>query len=83
LHYDTLKPSGEVFIKDIGGAKYAVFLHKGAYEGLKSTYDSIGDWIVQSGAELRDEPLFERYLNRDPRRTKPENLRTEIYIPVV
>jgi AraC family transcriptional regulator len=26
--------------------------------------------------------MFEKYLNRDPRRTKPENLRTEIYVPI-
>ena len=25
---------------------------------------------------------FEKYLNHDPRRTKPENLKTEIYIGI-
>jgi AraC family transcriptional regulator len=30
-----------------------------------------------------ERPCFEKYLYRDPRRTKPENLRTEIWIPVV
>lgn len=79
----SVEPSGEVFVKTIGGGRYAVFLHKGAYANLKSTYDAIGDWIVSSGSKVRDEPMFERYLNRDPRRTKPENLRTEIYVPVV
>jgi AraC family transcriptional regulator len=41
------------------------------------------DWVVSEGVGLRDAPLFEKYLNRDPRRTKPENLRTEIYVPIV
>jgi len=59
-----------------------MFLHKGAYENLKATYDRIGDWIVESGVEIRDLPMFEKYLNRDPRRTKPENLKTEIYVPL-
>ncbi|MEZ8051404.1 GyrI-like domain-containing protein [Vibrio sp. 1F169] len=36
----------------------------------------------RGGFELRDQPCFEVYLNRDPRRTKPENLKTEIYIPI-
>lgn len=73
---------GEVQSKTVSGGKYAVFLHKGSYENLKATYDQVGDWIVENGTALRDEPMFERYLNRDPRRTKPENLRTEIYVLV-
>ena len=78
----SVKQEGEIFSKIIEGGKYAMFLHKGAYENLKSTYDEIGDWIVESGAEVRDLPMFEKYLNRDPRRTKPENLKTEIYVPL-
>jgi len=78
----TVQPQGEILNKIIDGGKYAVFLHKGAYENLKSTYDMIGDWIVEQGINLRDKPMFEKYLNRDPRRTKPENLKTEIYVPI-
>ena len=78
----TVRPSGEVLNKVIDGGKYAMFLHKGSYENLKNTYDEVGDWIVESGVELRDVPMFEKYLNRDPRRTKPENLKTEIYLPI-
>jgi AraC family transcriptional regulator len=78
----TVEPQGEISAKTIDGGKYAMFLHKGAYENLKATYDDIGDWIVESGIEVRDLPMFEKYLNRDPRRTKPENLKTEIYVPL-
>ena len=78
----SVTPEGEVATKTIEGGKYAMFLHKGPYENLNETYDKIGDWIVESGAEIRDLPKFEKYLNRDPRRTKPENLRTEIYVPL-
>ncbi len=53
-----------------------------AYENLKATYDMIGDWIVESGVNLEDKLIFEKYLNRDPRRTKPENLKMEIYVPI-
>ena len=79
----SVQPEGEVASKTIEGGKYAMFLHKGAYENLKETYDAIGDWILKSGYEVRDLPMFEKYLNRDPRRTKPENLKTEIYVPLL
>lgn len=78
----TVKPEGEILSKIIEGGKYAMFLHKGAYENLKATYDEIGDWIVESGLDVRDLPMFEKYLNRDPRKTKLENLKTEIYVPL-
>lgn len=67
----------------IAGGRYAKFLHKGAYEGFKETYSYIfNDWLPESHYKVRDEPCFEIYLNRDPRRTKPENLKTEVYIPI-
>ncbi|MCF6203609.1 MAG: AraC family transcriptional regulator [Methylococcaceae bacterium] len=67
----------------ITGGCYAKFLHKGAYEGFKDTYSYIfNDWLPESHYKVRDKPCFEIYLNRDPRRTKPENLKTEVYIPI-
>lgn len=68
----------------ISGGQYAMFLHKGAYEGLKQTYASIfNDWLPDSEFSIKEsQPCFEVYLNRDPRKTKPENLKTEIYIPL-
>jgi len=78
----SVKPESEIASKTIEGGKYAMFLHKGAYENLKATYDEIGDWVVESDFEVRDLPMFEKYLNRDPRRTKPKNLKTEIYVPL-
>ena len=53
------------------------------YEQFSQTYDLIfGRWLPESGETLRDAPCLERYLNRDPRRTKVENLRTEIFVPI-
>jgi len=40
-------------------------------------------WLPGSNKKLRDKPCFDIYLNKDPRRTKPENLKTEIYLPIV
>ncbi|MGF1724848.1 AraC family transcriptional regulator [Photobacterium nomapromontoriensis] len=68
----------------IAGGKYAKFLHTGSYDNLQNTYSYIfNDWLPDSGYKLIDNPPFEHYLNKDPRRTKPENLKTEIYIPIV
>ncbi|MBK8900883.1 MAG: AraC family transcriptional regulator [Anaerolineaceae bacterium] len=90
LRYDAcltlnqpIEPQGEFGVQTIAGGRYALFVHKGPYENFTETYRLIfGQWLAQSGERLRDVPAFERYLNRHPRRTKPENLRTEIYIPL-
>jgi AraC family transcriptional regulator len=78
-----VKPEDEIGIQTLNGGRYAVFLHKGPYDKLGETYNAIfSGWFPSSGERLRDAPYFEVYLNRDPRRTKPENLRTEICIPI-
>ncbi len=85
LDLDTpITPEDNLTKHVIAGGSYAVFLHKGPYEGLQETYSAIfNHWLPESEYELkREEPCFEIYLNRDPRKTKPENLKTEIYVPL-
>ncbi len=84
ISYDdkSVKPEGEIGIKMIEGGKHLYYLHKGAYEGLKEVYANLMAYVIENGLTLADRPPFERYLNRDPRRTKPENLKTEIFIPI-
>lgn len=70
--------------KTIAGGKYAKVLHIGSYDDLDKTYGYIFyQWLPESGYELRAEPCFDLYLNKDPRRTKPENLKTEVHIPLI
>lgn len=78
-------PEDNLLKYTISAGKYAIFLHKGAYENLQKTYHDIyHHWLPESECELKEnEPCFEIYLNRDPRKTKPENLKTEIYIPLL
>lgn len=77
-----VKTEGEVGLKTIAGGRYAVFLHAGAYEGFGQTYDQIFKaWLPGSGEKLREEPCFEVYLN-SPDQVKPEDLRTEIWLPL-
>jgi len=90
LRYDAcmtiekdITPKGEVGVQVLKGGKYAVFLHEGAYEKFNVTYDLIfSEWLPRSGYKLRETPCYELYLNKNPKRTKPENLRTEIHIPI-
>jgi AraC family transcriptional regulator len=71
---------GEFTISD---GKYAKFIHKGPYDKFPDAYAYIfNEWLPESNHKLRDDPCFEIYLNKDPRRTKPDNLKTEIYIPI-
>jgi AraC family transcriptional regulator len=90
LRYDAcitvkanVKTKGEVGVQTLKGGKYAVFLHQGPYEKFQETYDLIfSEWLPRSGCKLRETLCFEMYLNKNPRRTKPENLRTEIFVPI-
>jgi len=67
---------------DISGGRVAVLTFKGPYAELPAAYDSLfGGWLPQSGEEPADAPCYEIYLN-DPRRTAPEDLLTEIILPL-
>ena len=80
---DGIVPTGEVGVQTLAAGTYACFMHQGAYENFGQTYGEIfKEWLPNSRKVLRHAPCFELYLNRDPRRTKPENLRTEIYVPI-
>ncbi|WP_277125445.1 AraC family transcriptional regulator [Capnocytophaga gingivalis] len=75
-------PEGEVSCKTLAGGKYVVFFYQGSYSHLAAVDDMAMRWVVESEYELRDEPLFEKYLN-DSRRTPEEKLKTEVYIPII
>ena len=75
------QPSQQVSCKTVAGGRYAVFHYQGSYDHLSEVYDTALRWIVSGGYELRDEPMFEKYLN-DSRRTPAEKLKTEVYIPI-
>ena len=79
----SVQAQGEIGMKEIQGGKYAVFLHIGPYNEVGIVYDAIfSKWLPESGRELRNVPMFEKYIN-DPLRTTPDKLKTELYIPIV
>src|SRR5690606_21137935 len=64
------------------GGDYAVLRHKGPYSDMKPAYDWLyGEWLVQSGREAADAPVFEEYLN-NPREVGPTELLTDICLPL-
>ncbi|MEX0348979.1 MAG: GyrI-like domain-containing protein [Paracoccaceae bacterium] len=68
--------------RQIPGGKTAVLTYKGPYSGLHAAYHSLfGNWLPDSGEEPDDQPCYEIYLN-DPRDTAPEDLLTEICLPL-
>jgi AraC family transcriptional regulator len=66
----------------IAGGPYAVLRHTGPYADMKPAYQWLyGVWLVHSGLEAADTPVFEEYLN-SPRDTAPSDLVTDIYLPL-
>lgn len=78
-----LPPEGEVGMQEIGGGLFAVTVVRGPYEkSLAPAYARLcGEWVPKQGYRLRIGPSLEVYLN-DPDQVKPEDLLTEIYVPV-
>jgi AraC family transcriptional regulator len=75
------KPPLEPFT--LGGGWCAVLRHQGPYATMRSAYQWLfGHWLVQSGHEAADSPVFEDYLN-NPRDTPPDQLLSDIYLPLV
>lgn len=66
----------------VAGGPYAVLRHRGPYPDMKPAYRWLyGEWLVRSGREADDRPVFEEYLN-SPRDTPPTELRTDIHLPL-
>lgn len=76
------QPKGEVGVREIPGGKYAIFRYQGPYSNLSAVYDTIyGHWLPESSYKVRDSRGFENYIN-NPENTRPEDLITEICIPI-
>ena len=79
---ESFVPDGEIGVQVIPGGDYAMTTHFGPYDKLGETYARLfGQWLPRSGRELRGTPCFEVYLN-DPHSTEPEDLLTDIYVPL-
>ena len=80
---ERVRPTGEAGIEELPAGEYAVAVHKGSYMLLGNTYARLcGEWLAASGREARNSPAFEIYRNM-PHNTPPDELVTEIFIPLV
>ncbi|WP_293573437.1 GyrI-like domain-containing protein [Phaeobacter sp.] len=67
---------------ELPAGRMAVMTYKGPYSGIHGAYgDLFGSWLPQAGEEPADQPCFEIYLN-DPQVVAPEELLTEICLPL-
>jgi len=79
---ETFTTTDKISFKTIAGGSYAVTTHIGSYDNLNKTYRQLfGLWLSQSDYEAADKPCIEIYLN-DPESTEPEDLVTDIYLPL-
>lgn len=66
----------------IAGGRYAILTHRGPYSELHLAYSWLyGQWLPAANLEIRNEPAIEIYPNT-PQDTAPQDLITEICIPV-
>ena len=78
---DVDLPAG-IVEKRLPAGRYARTTHLGPYTTLGDTWSRImGEWLPGSGHRIGDAPSFEVYRN-NPSNTPPNELRTDLYIPI-
>ena len=81
LRTDASPPAG-ISVDELGAGRYAVYTHRGPYDGLAEAYRLLFEsWLPQSGEEVDDRPCMEMYRN-NPRDTAPDELLTDVYLPL-
>ena len=75
-----IEGNGSVKPGKLPAGKAAVALHVGAYDKIGESYNALTAFLKEQNIEA-DTFCYEVYLN-DPNNTPPDELKTEIYIPV-
>jgi effector-binding domain-containing protein len=76
----TVTGSGVIEVYPLPGGKMVRTVHKGPYETCESTYLALFSWIEHHHLQIAG-PIREIYPN-DPREVKPEEILTEILVPI-
>ncbi|MDD1707608.1 MAG: GyrI-like domain-containing protein [Methanoregulaceae archaeon] len=76
----TVQGSGAIRVYELPGGRMVRAVHRGPYETCESTYLSLFSWIESHHLRIAG-PIREMYPN-DPREVKPEEILTEILVPV-
>lgn len=78
---DVRLPIG-VAERRLPAGRYARTTHVGPYRTLGDTWSRVlGEWLPGSGHRVIDTPCFEVYRN-DPSNTPPNDLSTDLYVPI-
>ena len=77
---EKIEETKEIKCYTLPGGKMAKIIHKGPYDTCGPTYEKVFSWIKKNGRNIVG-PTREVYLN-DPREVGPEEILTEIYIPI-
>lgn len=76
----TAKGENEIKVYELAGGRMAHTTHYGPYDSCEPTYLRLFAWIKEKGLHISG-PIREIYPN-DPREVKPEEIITEIFVPV-
>jgi effector-binding domain-containing protein len=76
----TMQGSGAIRVYELPGGRMVRTVHHGPYEICESTYLAIFSWIESHNLRIAG-PIREMYPN-DPREVKPDEILTEIQVPV-
>ena len=76
----TVAGSGDIRVSTLPGGKMMRTVHKGPYETCEPTYLALFSWIEKQNLQIAG-PIREIYPN-DPREVRPEEILTEILVPV-
>ena len=81
LRTDASPPPG-ISMDSVGAGRYAVYTHRGPYDGIAEAYKRLFTlWLPGSGEEMGDRPCMEIYRN-SPLDTAPAQLLTDLCLPL-
>lgn len=81
VHTDVAPPDG-ISIGKLEAGRYAVYTHRGPYDGISEAYGRLfGAWLPQSGEEPDDRHCMEVYRN-SPLDAAPAGLLTDLCLPL-
>ena len=79
---ESFDGAGLISTRTLPGGRHAVATYLGPYSGLAEAWNTFcGKLIPAAGLKFRSGESFEMYMN-DPRSVSPEEIRTDIFVPV-
>lgn len=80
---DSFKSIDSVLIQTLAGGEYAQYRHIGPYSGLSAAFSRIfREWMPLAGRQPRGGACLEIYSGQDCRTTPPEELITDLLVPL-